>query len=66
MGVRMSLKERMDSLKSKHAFLDTQLHQEGLRPSPSADEISRLKREKLKIKDEIARLDGNGASVTIH
>lgn len=61
----MSLKERMDALKAKHATLENQLHLETQRPFPSADELSRLKREKLKIKDELARLGAMHES-TIH
>jgi hypothetical protein len=61
----MSLKERMDSLKAKHAYLDQQLHMEEQRPLPSSELLSRLKREKLKIKDELTRL-GYGSDATVH
>ena len=57
----MSEKERMDSLRDRHSALDEQLKIEIQRPLPNAEEISRLKREKLRIKDEIFRLSAHKA-----
>ncbi len=55
-GESMSLKERIESLRSKHQALEEEVGVESHRPSPDAEVIARLKREKLKIKDEITRL----------
>ncbi|MGP1394991.1 MAG: YdcH family protein [Inquilinaceae bacterium] len=52
----MSFRERIDSLRVKHAALDEQLQDEAQRPSLSNEYLNRLKREKLRIKDEIQRL----------
>lgn len=59
----MSLSSHLVELRRKHASLEQKIEQE-LR-SPAADElqITELKREKLRLKDEITRL---GASETIH
>ncbi len=57
----MSEKERMDSLRARHSTLDEQLKLEVQRPLPNAEEISRLKREKLRLKDEIFRLSSHSA-----
>lgn len=55
-GTRMSFEERIESLKNKHQALEEELHTETHRPQPDDEAISRLKREKLKLKDEIAKL----------
>ena len=43
------------SLESKHAQLDQQIRQETLRPMPDQARINQLKKQKLKIKEELAR-----------
>ena len=52
----MSLSDRMHTLRAKHAQLERELEEEVHRPLPSTETVSRLKRSKLQIKDEIARL----------
>ncbi|MEQ8964552.1 MAG: YdcH family protein [Azospirillaceae bacterium] len=52
----MSMADRITSLRSRHADLEARLHEELNRPFPDHDAIGRLKREKLKLKDELARL----------
>ena len=52
----MSAQERIESLRTRHAALEQELDDEVHRPMPSPETVSRLKREKLRIKDEIARL----------
>ena len=52
----MSFEDRIESLRLKHQSLEEEVRLESLRPSPDDEVIARLKREKLKIKDEIARL----------
>ncbi len=61
----MSEKERMDSLRARHSTLDEQLKLEIQRPLPNAEEISRLKREKLRLKDEIFRLSSHSAETRV-
>jgi len=45
--------ERLDTLTDKHATLERAIEKENLRPYPDDVRISELKREKLRIKDEI-------------
>ena len=52
----MSFEDRIESLRLKHQSLEEEVRVESLRPSPDAELIAKLKREKLKIKDEIGRL----------
>ncbi len=47
----------VDELKRKHAVLENKLDEEIQRPHPDQLNISRLKREKLKVKDAIANLE---------
>ncbi len=52
----MSLDERIDDLKSKHQALETAIEDENNRPHPDDIEIASLKKQKLRIKDEIATI----------
>lgn len=52
----MSLHTRIESLKSRHATLETRLADEGQRPRPDTEALVRLKREKLRLKEELERL----------
>jgi hypothetical protein len=56
----MSLHEHVDSLRTKHARLDRLIDEEAHRPMPDQTTISRLKREKLKLKEEIEHVRPNG------
>ncbi|SMF32316.1 Protein of unknown function [Tistlia consotensis] len=51
----MSLQEHVDALRAKHAELEQQIEKESLRPHPDETTLHALKREKLRIKDEIAQ-----------
>jgi len=53
----------VESLRSKHAHLEQEIDDELHRPLPDQSVLTRLKREKLRIKDEIARLGRNTAPV---
>ena len=53
----MSLQDRIEALKEKHAALERALDEENKRPLPSQDAIYDLKRQKLRIKDEIHQLE---------
>lgn len=54
----MKADERLDSLRAKHATLDRAIQEENQRPLPDELRLTELKREKLRIKDEIAQLGG--------
>jgi hypothetical protein len=53
----MTMQDYVESLRSKHAHLERQIDDEMHRPLPDQSTLSRLKREKLRLKDEIARMD---------
>jgi hypothetical protein len=57
-GGIMSLQTRLDSLKERHAALDARIVEEDQRPRPDTDTLTRLKVEKLHVKEEIERLRG--------
>ena len=44
----------VDALRSKHAGLEARLHDEMSRPSPDIGTIQQLKKQKLRIQDELA------------
>ncbi|MBL8668560.1 MAG: DUF465 domain-containing protein [Rhodospirillales bacterium] len=52
----MSLQDRIEALKAKHHALEEALELENSRPRPDEAEISKIKKQKLQIKDEIAAL----------
>ncbi len=52
----MSLQSHIEVLKERHAQLDTRIHEEDCRPRPDDGQLSRLKLEKLRLKEEMARL----------
>ncbi len=52
----MSLESRIESLKGRHASLETRIHDEDGRPRPDGDALNRLKLEKLRLKEEMDRL----------
>jgi hypothetical protein len=47
---------RLKTLEDRHAALERQIVQEDARPRPDSTELSRLKIEKLRLKEEIERL----------
>lgn len=53
----MAADDRIGALRERHASLEQKLQDEAARPSPDQDTIHDLKREKLALKDEIARLE---------
>ena len=55
----MSLSGHLAELSQKHRVLEQKLHEALVHPSTSNEEVARIKREKLKIKDEIQRLSGD-------
>jgi hypothetical protein len=55
-GGTMSLQARIESLKERHAHLDLRIFDEDHRPRPDTLVLTRLKSEKLKLKEEMERL----------
>lgn len=53
----MPLQEHVAALRAKHAQLEQKIEKESLRPHPDEDALHALKREKLRLKDEIAQHD---------
>ncbi|MBX9700932.1 MAG: YdcH family protein [Acetobacteraceae bacterium] len=47
---------RVRSLEERHAAIERRIAEEDARPMPDAGEVARLKREKLRVKDELERL----------
>jgi hypothetical protein len=47
---------RLRALEERHAALERQINQEDARPKPDASELARLKREKLRLREEIEKL----------
>ncbi len=47
----------LDSLNARHAALDASVAAELRRPLPDSSRLARLKREKLKVKEAIVRLN---------
>lgn len=52
----MSLAAHLDQLAQKHANIERAIEEENLRPHPDDIILNQLKREKLKLKDEMERL----------
>jgi hypothetical protein len=59
-GGTMSLESRIESLKGRHASLEDKIHDEDSRPRPDGDSLNRLKLEKLRLKEEMDRLQRAG------
>jgi hypothetical protein len=53
----MSVHDRIEALREKHALLERALDEEIHRPSPNQETVHDLKRQKLRIKDEIVALE---------
>jgi hypothetical protein len=53
----MSAQDRIEALKEKHAMLERAIDEEIHRPLPNQDAITDLKRQKLRIKDELFALE---------
>ena len=52
----MSIQGRIAELSHRHQALDSQIHEEQKRPSADAVRLQTLKREKLRIKEELRNL----------
>jgi len=52
----MRLDARIASLNNRHAALEARIFEEDHRPRPDAEALAKLKREKLRLKEEMERL----------
>jgi hypothetical protein len=52
----MNLQARLDTLQNRHASLETRICDEDQRPRPDSEALTRLKVEKLRVKEEMERL----------
>ena len=52
----MTLQAHLDALKERHAALEMRIADEDQRPRPDTETLTRLKIEKLHVKEEIERL----------
>lgn len=57
----MSLNAHLAELSEKHKLLERRIEEELARPGTDTTKVSKLKLEKLKVKDEIARLQSSTA-----
>ncbi|MEM8915884.1 MAG: YdcH family protein [Pseudomonadota bacterium] len=57
----MAVIEYVRALTAKHSDLEQQLEEEASRPLPSSEAITRMKREKLRLKDQIAQMSAHQA-----
>jgi len=53
----MSSQDRIEELRAQHRSLENALNQEVSRPAPNSETITDLKRQKLRIKDQIVQLE---------
>ena len=53
----MPVQDRIEALLEQHATLERAINEETHRPLPNHDSIADLKRQKLRIKDEIFALE---------
>ncbi len=52
----MTVQAHLDALKERHAALELRIADEDQRPRPDSETLTRLKIEKLRVKEEIERL----------
>ena len=50
----------MEQLRVRHRQLEQEIEAENARPSPDDAHMATLKKQKLRVKDEISRLEGSG------
>jgi len=55
----MSVEQHIEALRNKHAFLEDAIELENARPHPDDVRLHELKREKLRIKDEISNFEAH-------
>jgi len=55
----MSIEAKVAELTEKHHQLEAEIEEEAAHPAADSLKITELKRQKLQIKEEIARLEGS-------
>jgi len=55
-GDPMPLGQRLQALQDRHAALEAKITDEATRPRPDDAELTKMKREKLRLKEEMERL----------
>lgn len=55
----MSLASHIDELKKKHEYLSAKVDQAQRAPGVSTLDVAEMKKQKLRLKEEIARLSAN-------
>ena len=61
----MSMQSHLTELEKRHQALEQEIHEASAHPATDDLKIVELKRKKLQVKDEIARLR-QSASVSVH
>ena len=56
----MTTQSRLEALKARHAMLEDRIADEDHRPRPDSETLTRLKVEKLRLKEEMERLRAAG------
>jgi hypothetical protein len=56
----MNFNPRLEALKDRHESLESRIFDEDHRPRPDSETLTRLKIEKLRIKEEMERLRTGG------
>jgi len=56
----MSLAGHLQELSEKHRTLELKIQEEMARPGADDLQLNQMKKEKLRIKEELAKLQGNG------
>ncbi|WP_417687079.1 YdcH family protein [Roseibium sp.] len=59
----MSMQSHLAELERRHAALEEMIEDAKLHPSTDSLELSKMKRKKLMIKDEIERIRNNGETL---
>jgi hypothetical protein len=62
----MPLESHLAELERRHAALDRDIAQEWARPGADEVKLAELKRRKLQLKDEIAKLKSECGTETVH
>ena len=52
----VELAPRLRALEQRHAVLESRIAEEDNRPRPDTEQLSRLKKEKLRLKEEMERI----------
>ncbi len=57
----MAMQSRLEALKARHAMLEDRIADEDHRPRPDSETLMRLKVEKLRLKEEMERIQATGS-----